>query len=291
MLKETNIEGETLVFREVLCEGPTQADFNSAEFWDQRRAFMAQAYGPTNEEFDEKAIGEFSKHDLSTFEEIVLWFEYDLFCQINLMAALSWLNDQNVSCTVSLICAGEEPGHNKLMGLGELTLEEFAAKFPKRHVLSSDDMDYASRLWKAYCLEDPKKLLELADATKEHFPYMVPALESHLTRFPSKNGLNSIENTMLALSQELDDFKKLVGTMLRRENYFGFGDSQYFNYLGRLRPLFSDVKKLELNEKGEQVLSGNAHASDFLPEHFDLGGAQYDRFLWDETKKELLQVQ
>jgi len=53
----------------------------------------------------EEALSRFSDH-----EEVVLWFEHDLFCQVQLIFLLNWLAQRELGKTkLSLIFIGEFP--------------------------------------------------------------------------------------------------------------------------------------------------------------------------------------
>ena len=59
-------------------------------------------------------------HD--AYDELVLWFEHDVFDQLNLIQLLTWIRDNVPPTTpVSLICIGSFPGRPDFKGLGELT--------------------------------------------------------------------------------------------------------------------------------------------------------------------------
>ena len=55
------------------------------------------------------------------YDELVFWFEHDLFDQLILIRHLHWLSQITMATTrFSLICIGEYPGRPRFAGLGEL---------------------------------------------------------------------------------------------------------------------------------------------------------------------------
>src|SRR4029453_12085242 len=62
-----------------------------------------------------------------SYDELILWFEHDLFDQLNLIQLLTWLRT-HVPATkpVSLICIGSFPGRSDFKGLCELDANELA---------------------------------------------------------------------------------------------------------------------------------------------------------------------
>ena len=76
-------------------------------------------------------------------KEIVLWFEYDLFCQINMIAVISWLKRYRIGYHISLVSSGKVKGSKKMLGLGELNKEQILHHYNNRIDLTQDDIEYA----------------------------------------------------------------------------------------------------------------------------------------------------
>jgi hypothetical protein len=89
-LKDLDVKGDVLTWHEMLCEGPTTTIIDSKEFIEARQAFLNVYYDVEIDEYAYK--NEIGKLDhIENYTEIVLWFEYDLFCHINLMAVINLL--------------------------------------------------------------------------------------------------------------------------------------------------------------------------------------------------------
>ena len=68
-----------------------------------------------------------------SYDELILWFEHDLFDQLNLIQVLTWIREHvPASKPVSLICVGSFPGRPDFKGLGELTPKELGPLFATR---------------------------------------------------------------------------------------------------------------------------------------------------------------
>jgi len=77
--------------------------------------------------------------DHHSYDELVLWFEHDLFDQLNLVQILSWLPGHvSASKTVSLVCIGSHPAPPRFKGLGELTPGEIAPLLETRQLVNDD---------------------------------------------------------------------------------------------------------------------------------------------------------
>ena len=101
---KSHIDGDVVIWREVLVEGPVAADIRSTSFWNNRGMFLEAAYGgdPT---YAEVFLSQLQLLDnLNDIEEVVLWFEFDLFCQINMLGCLNYVQHDNIS----LVCLAND---------------------------------------------------------------------------------------------------------------------------------------------------------------------------------------
>src|SRR5436305_5260873 len=86
---DTKIPGEIVVVREALIEGDLSGD-NLAAFWKTR----ARSIGITIEEYYNDVVKEFDRLTLASDNSVFnLWFEYDLFCQVNMWFVISFINN------------------------------------------------------------------------------------------------------------------------------------------------------------------------------------------------------
>ena len=291
--RKTTITGDTIVWREILCEGKTLVNLSDDNFWLTREAFLKQFVEEFNPEEYAALKRTFQDINLSKYEEIILWFEYDLFCQINLLAVLSWLQikTKNTTIKVSLVCVGKHPNHSKLVALGNLTLAEFAALYPSRKELNTIDITYASQIWTIYCSNKHDQLLPAIQQHKTTaFQYLESAMYQHQKRFPAiQNGLTDIELRILELLLKTPSTqKKLVNTLLKTQEVYGFGDLQYFKVVEDLRPLLKEAADiLSVNQLGKKVLANRANFKEWRTNFYNYGGTNIGDFRWDARRDEL----
>src|SRR5947209_11115587 len=91
LIQETGITGTLLTWDDVLHEGPTPADLSLGQMSEVRARFIANYYTLPFEE----VMADFVRRDtaLTHFhlhEEVVLWFEHDLYDQLQLLQLLNW---------------------------------------------------------------------------------------------------------------------------------------------------------------------------------------------------------
>ena len=309
--------GEHFAWREALIEGPTPAGITGDEWRTLRARHLTEFYGvdPVKTERElrvqEEKLASHPKHD-----EVVLWFEHDLFCQTNLIYLLNWFAESNQGNTkLSLICIGEFPGLPNFRGLGELSVEQLASLFDSRHEVSNAEKTLASTAWEAYCSTDPTAIQTLMESDTSALPFLTPALQLHLERFPFvSNGVGRIENRALELIHDgVRSFVDLFPRFGDAEPAYGLGDAQFWNTLRRMseaeEPLLnirngnaSDAKltsenvhqmTFEITEAGDAVFNAQADFVEMNGIDTWLGGVHLlgkdNVWRWDSQKKRLIQ--
>jgi hypothetical protein len=294
-LQQLQVKGDFITWREMLCEGKTETNVGSESFWKTRFDFLHKNYNVSKSWFVEKTLKEYrSLCNHKQQDQIILWFEYDLFCQINMLAVISWLKTNRRHAEISLICSGKEDDSDRLYSLSDLSDEQLLHSFDNRIVLSQDDIEYADYVWQLYCSDNPIRLENLTDFENYQFQYLYEALQAHLKRFPSiKNGLNELENRLLELSviEKPKSKKDLLVNILKNQGRYGFGDSQYERILNSLNPLFSSFKPVKLTRKGKQILDGQtSYYSHIRDNEAYLGGALKYNFLYNTESERILKL-
>ena len=321
--KQSSLPGEHFAWRESLITGPTPLGLSDSEWRSVRSSHLCEAYGGDIQECEqgllsqEKTLATFSVHD-----EVVLWFEHDLFCQLHLLYLLDGFSRRDEiknpgKTKLSLICIGEFPGRANFRGLGELTADELASLFPARQQVTPAQLDLAASAWQAYCSINPTAIEKLLQADSSALPFLDAALRAHLERFPStRNGLGRVENRALQLIHDgLSRFTDLFPKFGDVEPVYGFGDAQFWLALRRMsaarQPLITikglvddgiarkmltpDVvreAKLELTELGESVRRGEADFVRLNDIDIWLGGVhlhdQETLWRWDDNCRTLV---
>lgn len=222
---QTGIKGQVMVWREVLVQGPLFYQVDSELFWDMRAQFMEIAFDVKLSEYKKKSLSEFAKLRRFKGDEIVLWFEHDLFCQINLVALLSYILRTKKNCKVSLVCVGDYPGHDKRVGLGQIPTEDYLSLFEERSILEKKDLLVADRAWMFFC---GKQLDNLSEIKSNKLTYLKDALTNARQIFSPTGELSALEKEILSLAKEEDiTNRQIIGKLLKEHDELGFGDLQY----------------------------------------------------------------
>src|SRR4051812_31268852 len=130
-MRQARVAGDIVPWRDVLHEGPVPP-LSPAELRPVRAEYLSRLGPPTaaDIEADLRARDERLGAALESGEPVVLWFEHDLYDQLQLIQILAGLPDG--PSAVELICIGAFPGRPAFAGLGELEPGELASLWPFR---------------------------------------------------------------------------------------------------------------------------------------------------------------
>jgi hypothetical protein len=192
LIRAAALPGSVLAWNDVLHDGPVPADIS----FNQLRAVRARFISDSGWRPFEEVLREFTERDRALESslreaEVVLWFEHDLYDQLQLIQLLDWFATCELGATsLTLICGAEY--------LGQSTPTRLAARFPERRRVGDAEFDVARRAWAAFRSPDPTMLEPLAASQNGDLPYLGAALLRHLEQFPSvSNGLSRTESQAL----------------------------------------------------------------------------------------------
>jgi hypothetical protein len=200
-MQEAGIDGTILPWNDLLHEGPVPSGLGTAALRDVRAGFLASCGWGSHDDIErelhdrdnvlDNAVGrpEPKAPPLPTrIDEIVLWFEHDLYDQLQLIQILERLPvDGGVRLTAVVPATY----------LGYLPASDYPALLENRRVLTSAEQLAARDAWQAFRSTDPRDLLAALPRVTA-LPHLAPALARHLEQFPSvTNGLSRTEQQTL----------------------------------------------------------------------------------------------
>ncbi len=247
-LRASGIGGETTLAADLLYEGPTAATASPERWRRQRARFLAQS---GYDDYDEclarltgwdRALEGFRRHD-----EVVLWFEHDLFDQLHLCRLLSWFSARDPGFTrITLVQAGDY--------LGRMQPHQLADLWDGRQPVTAAQKEVAHAAWNAFCAPLPAPLEALAtDTDTSPLPYLAAALIRHLEEFPAcGDGLSRTERQAVqaaAAAGEPVPFGDLFRAVQAMEERIFMPD---LSFLRRLQDLAAGPRPLlRLEAQGE----------------------------------------
>jgi hypothetical protein len=234
-VKSSGLAFEGIVFREALISGPLAGD-SWTEFWKTRTEFLTRQYRATEKEVKEKTVIELDKiRSLSHGVELCLWFEDDLFCQVNLWFILNLLSDSQ-RIKVYRVFPPEAATENRWKGFGGISTAGLAQAYEAKVQFTSSDLALGKNLWEAYRLGDSVQLAELSKSVSPCFRHLEEVCQAQLDRNSADPSQRRPEKIILELlAKGITDFDTLFSQFSEREGIYGFGDLQVrelFDYLG-----------------------------------------------------------
>jgi hypothetical protein len=230
-----------------LHEGPI-ADVDDAELVRMRAAEIADGLGGRVEDIEADLKSWRAAVDADhEYDELVLWFEHDLFDQLNLIQLLARIGrDRPVRKPVSLVSIDAYPGRQAFKGLGELGPDDIAKLFTQRRRVTREQFAVAARAWDAFRSQHRRRLEELLHEDLSALPFLARALRRYLDEAPAEpGGLTRSERRLLdQLARGPVDIHTAWKRMHDGETAFYITDSSFWGLLkglARRTPALIDI--------------------------------------------------
>ena len=224
-----------IIWRDVLHEGPVPAGLSLTDLSEVRAKFLAaQGLGTLEKIRRDLRDRDNCLRRFADYDEVVLWFEWDLYDQLQLLQILDFLSrhtDESLGETgtsLSLVCI---EGY-----LGTLPDDRFPPMFAERTPITRQMLDAGSLGWAAFRSADPLGLQQVVDGGTDVLPFLAGALARHLEEFPSTgNGLSRSERQILeAVAQRPASFSDVFRSTSAREERIYCGDAIMAGYIERM---------------------------------------------------------
>lgn len=227
-----SLKGEIIVTRECLVDGSVKGN-SLTDFFKTRAEFISNNYdGYSEQDYFEKTVPEFQKmQNIPDNVDINLWFEDDLFCQVNFWFVIKLLSKSQPNSQFFLI----RPKLHSQFGFGGLSESELISIYENRLVLT--ELDKLARLWESYQSNNIEKLIEISRQLKNSYPFIFTAVEAHIERIPTNGNLGRPIQSLIRIMDELNtvEFGPIFKEFCKREKIYGFGDLQ-------VKRLFDKIK-------------------------------------------------
>jgi hypothetical protein len=235
IMRQAGFAGEILPWRDVLHEGPVQAHLPLPELSHIRARFIADKGWRA---FD-AAAAEFAARDrvlqsIADYERVALWFEHDLFDQLQLLQLLAWLAAHGRGKTrLDLLCIGAFPGIADFGGLGELTPEQMASLRGCEQPLTDAQLELGRAGFQAFGASDPEHLIAFLQRDLALLPFLRGALERLLQEYPWQvDGLARSQRQILRAAPIFDgDLGRMFHACAGMEEARYLGDRIFLDYV------------------------------------------------------------
>ena len=300
--RQVRFPGTYIAWKDSLHDGPVPQTGTLSELSDIRAQTLAAfgwgAYETLRDDFAnrDRTLQDFRKH-----QDVVLWFEHDLYDQLQLLQLLDWFEQQDIEgINLDLVQIDSYPGVRPFYGLGQLSRPQLARLFPMRKRVTHSQRSIATETWRAFRAEDPADLLAISQQNIPEMPFLAAALVRFLEEYPSTaDGLSRTERQVLHAAAASKRKKAEIYMESRKQEDVPWGDASVYLRLNWLaagpNPALIESPKNEftITDAGRQLLEGK---SDWikLQGKVDrwLGGVHLTgenaSWRWDKDKKTLI---
>lgn len=308
-MREARISGEILPWRDILHEGPVPAGLSLEDLSAVRAQFLAQR-GWIPE--DELRFA-FSQRDALIrehyrFETVILWFEHDLYDQLQLLQVLDFFASEPRRKNLRLIQAARY--------LGKESPRNLKAHLHLMEPVTEAHLSLGRRAWAAFRAPSPEPWVALLNQRTHALPFLRPAILRLLDELPDRHsGLSRTEMTILQLIADgVRTPREIYRAYTEMEEAFFMGDWSFYYGLDQLAaggapliagfgglhfsPALPDAARdayfaceLSLTHLGFSTSSGNADALQHRQISRAIGGFRLEpgsAWRWDRRTRKLI---
>ena len=228
-LRAARFEAEIVPWRDALHDGPVPGGLLLEALSLIRAHFLSKELG--------RRLGEvsrnFAERDAAArnhgeFERVELWFEHDLYDQLQLIQILDFFRSEKRRDGLFLVQADDH--------LTSLPAESLRNLGATARAIEQVDLEIAERVWNAFTAPSPEKLSAQTAAGAFRLPHLAPALRRLLHELPAvASGLSLTEENILnGVSRGSRTVSELFEHVQAQEPARFLGDSFFFRRLDRL---------------------------------------------------------
>ncbi len=248
-MQKAQLPGDFLPWRDVLHEGPVPKDLSLDELSKVRAEYIAgQGWGNFNSVHQNFKERDLQLKSSTEYDKIILWFEHDLYDQLQILQILDWCSQQQgIKDSLSMICTDNY--------LGEQTTEQVQSLLVHEQKVTDEQLRLARTAWTAFRDDTPKPWQQLLEADTAVLPYLNAAVLRLLQEYPSgMNGLSCTAQKALEIiaGGESSPVKIFVRYQMTEEQRF-LGDASFWNILNSFLDVHTPLLKLSKGKRLEMA--------------------------------------
>ncbi|MGB5436237.1 MAG: hypothetical protein WBM98_10140 [Maribacter sp.] len=303
LMRKAGISGEYLPWRDVLHDGPVPAGLSLPKLSKVRARFIAErGWADLHEVEQSFAERDQILADFRDYDRVILWFEHDLYDQLQILQILDWFADNPPAAgSLSMICTEQY--------LGMCTPEQIASLIEYEAPVTDRQLSLAKWAWAAFRSSNPQEWQALLQIDTSALPFLEGAVLRQLQEYPDcDSGLSlTAQRALNILAQGERPPGRLFGDTIQLEERKFMGDSSFWVILQELLdsdpPLLelpeglqltlpiSPAQKLTLTREGEAVLAGRKNWLDSTAIDRWIGGVHLTSntlWYWNPQASELV---
>ena len=224
IMKKAGIPGTFLPWRDVLHDGPVPKEITLEKLSEIRAEFIIER----NWGEPERVKRDFIERDdilksFREYEKVILWFEHDLYDQLQILQILDWFHENNKNeVDVSIICRDKY--------LGMLSPDQIKDLLKYEQPITEKHLQLSSKAWSAFREESPKKWSQLLNKDTSELPFLKGAILRTLEEYPNcGNGLSrTAKQALIIISAGETLAGKVFALNQKLEERMFLGDSSFW---------------------------------------------------------------
>lgn len=300
IMKRAGVAGRFLPWRDVLHEGPVPAGLPLEGLSKIRARFIIQqGWGEPAAIKDSFMQRDRALQSFRDYSKVMLWFEHDLYDQLQLLQLLDWFADNPpAENALTMICTEHY--------LGRCTPDELTGLTAYEAAVTEQQLALAKKAWAAFRSDSPEGWQALLSDDNAALPFLEGAVLRQLQEYPNcTNGLSRTARQALSIlaQGEIKAGQLFAQNQYAEERVF-MGDTSFWQILRQLllatppllelsegadlQGLFNSAAVLAITHFGREVLAGehNFRHMPFIPEwHGGVQLTQDNNWCWCPVDK------
>jgi len=291
IIKKSNIQGEFLAWNDFLHDGPVPENFSLEELSKVRANFLYhQGFGERKEIEKEFETRDKILINYLTYDKITLWFEHDLYDQLQLLQILAWFK-KHLQGRIELTLISTETYW------GDCSSDKINKLLRYEHNITKEHLTLASKAWNAFSKSTPEQWFNLLKRDNYILPFLKNSVHRMLEEYPNtKNGLSRSEHqVLLNISKEINTPNEIFKACQEYEMAQFMGDVLFWKILDNfIQYKVINSKKnsrlFQLTSIGEKLLRGELNWISIMPMNRWIGGVNLtpdNLWCWDIKNKNI----
>jgi hypothetical protein len=291
IMKEAEIKGDFLGWQDFLHQGPVPRQFSLQQLSKLRANFIyKQGLGKLDDIQKSFKQRDTKLASFQTYEKVTLWFEHDLYDQLQLLQVLAWFKINIIKETkLTLICTKNY--------LGECSTSEIEKLLRYEHRVMPEHLNLAEEAWFAFSEPNPKAWFKILDKNTYLLPFLQNAIKRMLEEYPNtKNGLSRSEHqALLVISKGISQPREIFKDCQSYEEAKFMGNVIFWKILDdfiqyKLINSKEHGQELTITILGEKILNGKINWLSIKTINCWIGGVHLtpdNLWCWDIKKKNI----
>ncbi len=187
-LQEAGVPGTVLVWQDALYEGPvTEFDDLDKLATIRARFFADRGYGAYRDIESAYRMRNAELKAFHRYDEVILWFDYDIFGQLQMAQVISWFNQRDTGRLMISLTPQEILRQGRVLPrLPQCTIPQLLELFAARTEITLAQSAIGEAAWRAFTAVTPTRLLSFYPADLSSMPFIKNAFARLVQEFPDK---------------------------------------------------------------------------------------------------------